>query len=106
MNTTNLNNSGKWCFKCEKPILDEIFIDIKSNCNVIIYENKITEMLSLCSDCQANKYKMEVLRNEIADKKQLMQTLKRETLYHKELLKNLNESLLSLEWQDFETFQD
>ena len=49
-------------------------------------------------------YKIEILTNEIEDKKDYIKTLSKELLYHKEMLKRFKEKLLNLEWEDF--FQD
>ena len=104
MNIINLDNSGKWCKKCSLPIQD-VFIDIKSNANTDIYKIKIDEMMLLCDVCLNKNYKIEILSNEIEDKKDYIKTLSKELLYHKEMLKRLNEKLLNLEWDNYTDIQ-
>ena len=105
MNIININNSGKWCKKCKMPI-QEVFIDIKSNENTDVYKIKIEELMLLCEDCQNNNYKIEILKNEIGEKKDIIKSLNKELLYQKDMLKRFNEKLLNLEWSDYTFFQE
>jgi hypothetical protein len=115
MNIININNSGKWCKKCKMPI-QEVFIDIKSNANSDIYKIKIEEMMLMCDDCLNNNYKLEILKNEIGEKKDIIKSLNKELLYiyiyniyilyQKDMLKRFNEKLLNLEWSDYTFFQE
>ena len=101
MNIINMDNSGKWCKRCSLPILQDVFIDIKSNANMEIYEIKIEEMMLLCDVCQNRNYKIECLWNKIEDEKDCIKTLSKELFYNNEMFKRFHEKLLNLEWENY-----
>ena len=59
----------------------------------------------LCDVCQNGNYKIEVPSNEIEDKKDYIKILSKELLYHKEMLKRINEKILNLEWDNYSNFK-
>ena len=63
-------------------------------------------MMLLCEDCLNNNYKIEILKNEIGEKKDIIKSLNKELLYQKDMLKRFNEKLLNLEWSDYQSFQE
>jgi len=105
MNTCNINNSGTWCKKCKKPN-EEVFIDIKTNESTEIYKMKIEKIMLLCNDCLNKDFVLEILNDNIREKKEIMKSLKKELFYHNEILKEFNKKLLSIEWENYQDFQE
>jgi hypothetical protein len=51
-------------------------------------------------------FALEILNDEIREKKEIIKSLKKELFYHNDILKEYNKKLLSIEWENYQDFQE
>jgi hypothetical protein len=101
MTETESLSNGWSCNRCKKLNMNEITVTIEGNKNMNhIYKSKIKPILELCDDCAIHDFKIQILKNEIGEKKEVIKSLNKEISYHKEMLKRFNEKL-NLEWENY-----
>lgn len=105
--TETISNLQHWsCKRCQKTVRDVTVTITGSSDSNTIFISKINPLLELYEDCNMNNFKIDILNDEIREKKEIIKGLTKELRYHKDILKRYNEKLLNLEFKDFQYSQD